>query len=154
MANGSNSIGVAVVAGAAGGMAEVIWIAAAAVVLGTDGWAVARGVFATIVPDMAAVNAAPWFGLFIHFALSIVLAAAFAQTLGRRLRGAQLFFTALATLAVVWAFNFLVLLPLLNPAFVSLLPHPITLVSKLLFGVAMAAVLARPSALAESGARR
>jgi hypothetical protein len=141
MANGKSSLGATVAAGAAGGAAEVLWIAAAAAVLGTDGWAVARGVSATVIPDVAAVGAAPGLGLFIHFALSIILATAFAQTLGRQLRGAQLFLAALGALAAVWAFNFLVLLPLLNPAFVALLPHPVTLVSKLLFGVAMAGVL-------------
>ncbi len=143
MADGKTRIGTALAAGAAGAMTEVIWIAAAAAVLGVNGWTVARGVSATVAPDLAALNAAPWFGLFIHFALSIVLAAAFAQTLGRRLRGAALLSAALGVLVAVWALNFFVLLPRLNPAFVSLLPYPVTLVSKLLFGVAMGAVLSK-----------
>ena len=73
--------------------------------------------------------------------LSIALASVFVRALSRRLGAATIFLAALAALAAVWAFNFLLLLPLINPAFVSLLPHPVTLVSKLLFGVAMASVL-------------
>ncbi len=141
MANEKTSVSVA--AGLAGGMAEVFWIAAAAMALGADGWAVSRAVSATVVPGIAASSIAPWVGLLIHFLLSIALAMVFVRTLGRRLGAATLFLAALAALAAVWAFNFLLLLPLINPAFVSLLPHPVTLVSKLLFGVAMASVLVR-----------
>ena len=141
MANGKTSVGVA--GGVAGGMAEVLWIAAAATALGTDGWAIARAVSTTVVPGLAASSLAPWIGLLIHFLLSIALAAVFGRALSRQRRAATLFLAALAALAAVWAFNFLLLLPLINPAFVSLLPHPVTLISKLLFGVAMASVLVR-----------
>lgn len=145
MANGKPGIGVVLAAGAAGGMAEVFWIAAAAMALGTDGWAVSRAVSTTVIPDLAASSIAPWVGLLIHFLLSIALATVFVQTFSRRLGVTTLFLTALAALAAVWAFNFLLLLPLINPAFVALLPHPVTLISKLLFGVAMASVLVRQS---------
>jgi hypothetical protein len=47
----------------------------------------------------------------------------------------------LPILACVWAINFFVVLPLISPAFVTLVPYPVSLVSKLLFGVAAAAVL-------------
>lgn len=46
-------------------------------------------------------------------------------------------------LAGVWALNFLLVLPLLNPRFVTLMPYAATLVFKALFGLAMGAVLAR-----------
>ena len=143
MANGKSRAGVLIAAGAAGGMAEVLWIALAAMVLGGDGWAVSRAVSTTVIPSLAASSSAPWIGLLIHFLLSIALAAVFVQMLGRRFSPATLFGAALAALTAVWAFNFLLLLPLINPAFVSLLPHPVTLVSKLLFGIAMASVLVR-----------
>jgi hypothetical protein len=45
------------------------------------------------------------------------------------------------SLAAVWLVNFTVVLPALNPAFVTLLPLWATLISKLLFGAAMTAVL-------------
>ena len=141
MTNGKTSTGIVIAAGAAGGMAEVLWIAAAAMVLGADGWAIARAVSTTVVPGLASSSLAPWIGLFIHFLLSIALAAVLVRALSRQLHAAVIFLAALAALAAVWAFNFLLLLPLIDPAFVSLLPHPVTLVSKLLFGVAMASVL-------------
>ncbi len=137
----SGKVGVVVAAGVAGGMAEVLWIAAATMVLGADGWAVARAVGATVIPVMAASGYAPWLGLAIHFLLSIALAVVFVRVFGRRCSPATLFAGAVAALAAVWAINFFLLLPVINPAFVSLLPHPVTLASKLLFGAAMAAVL-------------
>jgi hypothetical protein len=45
---------------------------------------------------------------------------------------------AAAALAAVWAVNFLLILPSVNPAFTALLPPAATFVSKLLFGVCMA----------------
>ena len=141
MADEKSAVSVVLAAGAAGGMAEVLWIAAAAMVLGADGWAISREVATTVVPGLAASSIAPWIGLLIHFLLSIALATVFVRALSHRLGAATLFLAALAGLAAVWAFNFLVLLPLINPAFVALLPHPVTLISKLLFGVAMASVL-------------
>lgn len=141
MPNGNTRI--AMSAGAAGGMAEVFWILAAAGAVGTDGWTVARAVGATVVPDLASSRVAPWLGLLIHFLLSFALAAMFVHALRRRLRPVLIFAAALASLAAIWAINFLVLLPSINPAFAALLPHPVTLVSKLLFGVAMAGVLVR-----------
>jgi hypothetical protein len=43
----------------------------------------------------------------------------------------------------VWAVNFFVVLPQVNPAFVHLPPYGVTLISKLLFGLAAARVFAR-----------
>ena len=143
MANGKTSVSIVLMAGVVGGMAEVLWIVAATMVLSTDGWAISRAVATTVIPDLAASSIAPWVGLLIHFLLSIALATVFVRALSRRLGAAILFLAALAALAAVWVFNFLLLLPLINPAFVALLPHPVTLISKLLFGVAMAAVLVR-----------
>ena len=150
MANGKTSAGTVIAAGAAGGMAEVLWIAAATTALGTDGWAVARAVSTTVFPGLIDSALAPWIGLFIHFSVSIALAAVFARACNRGFGTAALFITALAALAAIWAFNFLLLLPSINPSFVALLPQPVTLVSKLLFGIAMASVLARQ---ADGGSR-
>jgi hypothetical protein len=43
-------------------------------------------------------------------------------------------------LAGVWAMNFLVILPIINPDFVLLVPYGASLASKVLFGVAAAFV--------------
>ncbi len=88
--------------------------------------------------------ATPALGIGIHFLLSILLAGAFIAVLvPRRLRntGATVAISLMA-LAAVWAVNFFVILPIVHPAFVDLLPYPVTLLSKLLFGLAMAQVLA------------
>lgn len=142
MVNGQR-VKLAVVAGAAGGMAEVFWISVATTVLGMDGWTVARAVGASLAPTLLSSSFTPWMGLLIHLLLSVALGILFVQTIGHRLRPALLFTAALTSLAAVWAFNFMVLLPLISPSFVTLLPHPVTLISKLLFGLAMAAVLVR-----------
>ncbi len=44
---------------------------------------------------------------------------------------------------VVWAFNFLVLLLVVNPRFPTLMPFAATLLSKALFGAAMGATLVK-----------
>ena len=137
----SGKFGVVIAAGVAGGMAEVLWVAVATAMLGADGWAVARAVGTTVLPAMAASSLAPWIGLAIHILLSIALASVFVRAFGRQHSTATMFLGALGALTAVWALNFFLLLPLVNPAFASLLPYPVTLVSKLLFGVAMAAVL-------------
>lgn len=128
-------------AGAAGGAVEVLWIGLAGGVLGAQGWHLAGAVAATAAPVAPDAVWAPWLGLGIHFLLSFALAAVFAQTVAHRLHGGALVAAAMGTLGLVWAFNFLVLLPVLNPAFVTLLPLPATLASKLLFGLAMSLVL-------------
>jgi hypothetical protein len=81
--------------------------------------------------------------------LSVALGLAFAATIWRlaapRLGPAAFMATAAGALALVWAFNFFVVLPVLNPAFVTLMPYGITLTSKVLFGIAMGSVLLNAS---------
>ena len=48
---------------------------------------------------------------------------------------------AVFLLALVWAVNFFIILPWLNPAFVTLMPYSVSLASKLLFGVTLGVVL-------------
>ena len=130
---------VGVLAGLAGGAAEIGWISLYAAVTGGDAAAVARGVTDTVGIGAASPAAA---GVAIHMAiagmLGLVVAAAAAPM---RLRGASLYAVLTAALAAVWAVNFLVVLPLVNPAFVGIVPMAVSFVSKLLFGVAAAASL-------------
>ena len=44
-------------------------------------------------------------------------------------------------LSLVWMVNFLIVLPVVNPEFVHYLPMGTTLISKMLFGAAMGAIL-------------
>jgi hypothetical protein len=130
---------IGILAGLAGGAAEIAWISLYAAVTGADAAAVARGVTDTVGIGAASPAAA---GVAIHMAiagmLGMVVAAALAPM---RLRGASLYAVLTAALAAVWAVNFLVVLPLVNPAFVGIVPMAVSFVSKLLFGVAAAASL-------------
>jgi hypothetical protein len=136
------------VAGAAGGVAEILWV-------GLYGASV--GNVSAALPISSLIDAPVASGLAIHMlaavALGVVLAfACRARWLRERPVGNE--FTLLpAVLATVWVFNFFVVLPLISPyfadvhrSFTEILPHPVTLLSKLLFGLAAAAVLNRATA--------
>lgn len=128
-------------AGLAGGLAEVIWISGYSLAVGADGWQVARAVAEVAAPAGASWSAAPAIGVAIHFLLSMLLAGVFAVCLSipvlRHRSTAVTMIISTVALAAVWAVNFLVILPAVHPAFVQLLPYPVTFLSKLLFGLAM-----------------
>lgn len=132
-------------AGLAGGLAEVAWVGLYLAISHGDGSEVLRQIAASFSSAAAARIASPPMGMVIHFSLALTLAFAYghlSSALGAR--GSSLASTlafAVATLAGVWAINFLMVLPRLNPTFIALMPYSITLMSKLLFGVAMGAVL-------------
>ena len=139
----------ALLAGLAGGLAEVLWVTLYSSTTATSGIAVARQVTASVWPAATAWGSAPALGIAIHLLLSIALGIAFAATIWRltapRFGAAAFMATAAASLALVWAINFFVVLPALNPAFVTLLPYGVTLASKVLFGIAMGSVLLNSS---------
>ena len=105
----------------------------------------ASQVTATLFPDAANMAFAPGLGIAIHLVLSLLVALFYAALVWlpfvRRFGPAASMAVASAALASIWAINFLVVLPVLNPIFVSLLPHAVTFGSKILFGIAMAGVL-------------
>lgn len=148
--DGSRSVlTIGLLAGLAGGAAEVAWVGLYSNVMETGGMIVAQQVTASVVPAAAALPSAPLLGIAIHMLLSVALGLAFAATIWRlaapRLGSAAFMATAAGALALVWAFNFFVVLPVLNPAFVTLMPYGITLTSKVLFGIAMGSVLLNAS---------
>jgi hypothetical protein len=114
---------------------------------------VARQVTATVLPGAGTLAFAPFAGGVIHLLLSVLLAFAFWRLLWRpfaaQLTRVEAGLCGTGSLAAVWLVNFTVVLPALNPALVTLLPLWATLISKLLFGAAMSAVL-----LTASGRRR
>ena len=137
-------------AGLAGGFAEVAWVAVYAAVTGQSGWNVAREITVTVFGSPVGGAWAPWLGLATHFALALALAAGFAYTFRNLLRIAEAGFdeliaASILVLCAIWAMNFFVLLPRINPAFVALLPLPVTLASKMLFGIAMGGVFCAES---------
>lgn len=142
-------------AGLAGGLAEIIWVALYSATSNVNAAEVARQVTATVLPSLGGSTLAPALGITVHLLLSACLAAGFAAVLLRpvlrRFGSAGLFVSAPLTLALIWAVNFFVLLPQLNPVFPHLLPYTVTLASKLLFGMAMAGVYAAAAARRPQG---
>jgi hypothetical protein len=130
---------IGVLAGLAGGVAEVAWISLYAAATASDAAVVARGVTETLrITSSAPVLA----GISIHMAIAAVLGMTLVAALAPlRLEGARLYATLAGVLACVWAINFMIVLPLINPAFVEIVPLGASFASKLLFGIAAAASL-------------
>ena len=140
-----NVLTIGLLAGLSGGAAEVAWVSLYSNATDTGGMIVAQQVAVSVVPAAAALPSAPLLGIAIHMLLSVVLGLAFAATIWRlaapRLGAAAFLATAAVSLSLVWAINFFVVLPALNPGFVALMPYGATLASKVLFGIAMGSVL-------------
>ena len=133
-------------AGFTGGLAEVIWVSLYAALSPLQGWDVAREITVSVFGSPVAGAFAPGLGILIHFILSIAIALAFVAVLWaplmRRFGQPGVLGGAIAVLAAIWTMNFFVVLPVLNPAFVALMPLSVTLASKLLFGISLGVVLA------------
>jgi hypothetical protein len=130
-----------VIAGAAGGLAEVAWVTLYAGVpnaaLLARGVTTAAGV-STLLPDFPVAV-----GVAIHMTLAVTLGVALAfvwRALCSR-RRVNPFPFAIAALVGVWAANFFIVLPMISPAFITLLPYSVSLMSKILFGAAAAEAL-------------
>jgi hypothetical protein len=146
------TVRIGAIAGAAGGLAEVAWVTLYGAVVGNDPDVLARGVTSAAgISALLPVGTEAW-GLIIHMVLAVALGIALAFSWralsSRRTAVGGLFPFALASLTAVWAINFFALLPIVSPAFVHLVPYSVSLTSKLLFGLAAAAVLRRLGALA------
>jgi hypothetical protein len=132
-------------AGIAGAMAEVIWVALLCTLTPLSGEEILRQITASVFPAVVASAWAPALGLLIHVVLGVAVAYAFGvliwQTFSRRMGAGTTLGTAVLALAAIWAFNFFVLLPVVNAEFIDLMPYAATFVSKALFGIAMAATL-------------
>jgi hypothetical protein len=133
------------IAGLAGGMAEIVWVAAYSSAHAMSSATVARQITASIWPAAAQWPAAPVFGILIHLALSFALVALTVPILSRltakHSSAGFIVISAAFMLALVWLMNFFIILPVLNPEFITLLPYSVSFTSKLLFGVAMGVVL-------------
>ena len=141
-------------AGAAGGLAEIAWVSSYAALTGGNAANLALGV-TTAAGLTAVLPAAPVaVGIAVHMALAVVLGIALAglwQALAPRLVGVGgLYGAALAVLAGIWAINFFVILPALSPSFVHIVPYAVSLMSKLLFALAAAETLRRYAVVAET----
>lgn len=133
-------------AGAAGGLAEIIWVSIYAALTGGDPAILARGV--TTAVGIAAVlpAASVAVGVTVHMALAVLLGIAVAclwRAMAPRHGVSGAYTAVLAALAAVWLINFFVLLPAIGAAFVHMVPYAVSLTSKLLFGLAAAETLRR-----------
>ena len=127
------------VAGAAGGVAEIAWVALYAAMTGGKAAVIAQGVTTAAGVDALIPGAAA--GVAVHMILSLALGIALAVAVHRVTSiGPRTF--SLAALAGIWCVNFFIILPLVSPAFTHLLPYTVSLTSKLLFGVAAGLMLA------------
>lgn len=133
-----------VIAGAAGGLAEIAWVTLYAGLTGSDPAVLARGV-TSAAGVSALLPASPVaLGIAVHMTLAVTLGIALAfawQRLRDRFAATGPYPVMLAALAGVWGINFFVILPLVSPAFIHLVPYAVSLTSKLLFGMAAAAAL-------------
>ena len=135
------------IAGLSGGLAEIGWVTLYGKATGGNITILARGI--TSASGVSALFSAysVVVGITIHMGLACVLgvALAFALRASEAIRGRSTnpFPSMLAALTVVWAVNFLVVLPRVSPEFVQLVPFSVSLTSKLLFGLASAEVFRR-----------
>ena len=128
--------------GIAGGLTEIAWVSAYGAATGTPLAPIARGIVQSVLPQAATSASAVALGIVIHLALALMVGIGLAMVIGKlaktRLESESEFAVAVLALLAIWAVNFFIVLPNLNPAFVGLLPYSVTLVSKLLFGLAAA----------------
>jgi hypothetical protein len=132
-------------AGLAGGIAEILWIGVWSAATPLQLTTVASEITRTVFPGMAETVIATETGLMIHLVISMAIGLAFVWALEKHLArhygGIGILVGSVTLLTLIWTINFLVVLPVLNPAFVTLMPYTVSLGSKTLFGLAMGAVL-------------
>ena len=133
-----------VIAGAAGGLAEIAWVTLYAAATGANPATLAHGVTTAAGVSALFPENPTGLGVTVHMGLAVTLgiALAFAWRMlsSRRLGTINPFPFMVAALAVVWAINFFVVLPIVSPAFILLVPFSVSLISKVLFGLAAAGV--------------
>jgi hypothetical protein len=139
-----------VVAGVTGGLAEIVWITLYAGATGADPSTLARAVTTAAGVSALFPSAPVALGVTVHMLLAaglgIALSFGWRALSSHRSNIANPFPFILAALVGVWAVNFFVLLPGISPAFIHLVPYPVSLVSKVLFGLAAAEAFCRQDA--------
>jgi len=129
-------------------MMEVLWVNISATRLGVDAASIAREVSASVFLAVGPPAMTFWIGLVVHFVLSLLISAAYAFFVWHTrfsARPGMWLIASVTSLAGIWAVNFFVLLPWLNPKFPTLLPLDVTFISKLLFAIALWGVFAAAS---------
>ena len=136
----------AIVAGAAGGVAEIAWVSLYAAITGGDAALIARGVTTAVGVSAMLPTLAVGAGVAVHMVLAVLLGVPVVmlwQAMGKRFGLTGGYAAVVAALGCVWMINFFVLLPMISPAFITMLPYAVSLTSKLLFGLSAAETLRR-----------
>jgi hypothetical protein len=132
------------IAGATGGLAEIAWVTLYATATGANPAALARGVTTAAGMNVLFPADPIALGVTVHMGIAVTLGIALAfvwRTLSsRRTQTISPFPFTVAALAAIWAINFFVVLPIVSPTFIQLVPYSVSLISKLLFGLAAASV--------------
>lgn len=135
-------VAIGTLAGLAGGLAEIVWIWTYAALTSTDAALVARSVTDTV--RFSQTISPVLGGIGIHMGLAAILGVAVAvaiRSAAGDLHGIRLYATVTAALGIVWAANFFIVLPVINPHFVDVVPYTVSFISKVLFGLAAACTL-------------
>ena len=136
----------AVIAGAVGGFAEIVWVSLYASLTGGDAAVIARGVTTAVGINAMLPSLSVGTGIVVHQVLAVLLGLPVVlvwQAAGKRFGLGGGYAAVVASLACVWVINFFVLLPLISPPFITMLPYAVSLTSKLLFGLSTAETLRR-----------
>ncbi|HVZ15362.1 MAG TPA: hypothetical protein VG894_12950 [Bauldia sp.] len=132
--------------GTSGGLAEIAFIWTYMTVRGHEPGTIARAIAEAVHLGPSASA-----GIAVHMALSLLLGiglmGAWRSVRAPRPRASAAYLFMTVALIVVWSFNFLVLLPSLNPALPALLPYPVSFAATLLFALAGAPLLQRAGAI-------
>lgn len=135
----------AILAGLAGGVTEIVWVSVYSVLTPISSVEVARQIAATVLPALSDSAYGSTMGVVIHLLLSVILAVFFVlivlRPVLRQFDSWNITLLSLAALTLVWAVNFLIILPVINPGFITIMPGVVTLISKLLFGFTMGVIL-------------
>jgi hypothetical protein len=138
--------GLGAIAGAAGGLAEIAWVTLYAGMTGTDPAALAQGVTtAAGISALLPADSPVALGIGVHMALAMMLGTilifAWRALSAKRPHLSNPYPLMLTALAAVWTINFFVVLPIVSPAFIHIVPYAVSLISKLLFGLAAAEIV-------------
>ncbi len=147
-----NATRIAMLAGEAGGTVEIIWVLIYCLGSPLSASLVAEEVTRSFLPQMAGITAV-MAGVLIHYVLAMLIsgvaAIAYLRILAGDIDRSAIYASSITMLVAIWATNFFVVLPVLNPVFVTLMPYAVTLISKIGFGIAMSWIfVASTSALA------
>ncbi len=145
-----DTIRLGTLAGAAGGLAEIAWVSLYAFATDTSPALVARGVTTAAGVGALLPADAVTLGVGVHMGIAVMLGIAltFVWRAMPAARTVNPFAFMAAALTGVWTINFFMVLPIIDPAFIHLLPYSVSLISKLAFGMAAASavrLLAAPS---------